>query len=1555
MSGKSRPETLQRSSLSHIRDLETRLAALHTSSDRANIIDALLNAIDNTLVVTDPNEPDNPIIYINQGFEKITGYRPEEVIGHNCRFLQGDDRDQPAVKEIREAVREGRAVQVELRNYRKDGSMFWNELYLSPVYDEAGKLVLFVGVQNDVTARAEALEELRRARDTLEERVKKRTRELNTSNESLEHEVGERRRAEEEVRASEERLQDVLDHLLTFVAVLSPEGRLRYVNHTALHISEVTPDEVLGEPFADTPWWRHDPAVQARLRGALQRAAAGETLRYDERVWVGEGRVLTVDFMLAPMTDGRGRVTHLAASAVDITERKLAEGALSESQRFLRSTLDALGAHIAVLDEEGTIIATNAAWRRFAEENGGNPDDLGTNYLAVCGVPPDGADMKVEENSVTDSDEGLDVAAGIQAVIGGEKERFRLEYPCHSPTQKRWFALTVSRFSGPGPVRVVVAHENISERKLAEEALQGATERLRLLVESAKEYAIIMTDGEGRVLEWNPGAERIIGYSEGEVLGQKVDFIFTPEDRDEGRPAFELRKAEETGAANDQRWHLKKDGTRFFADGVMTALRDDEGHLRGFAKVLRDSTERELAEEALRKSEERYRTLFTTIDQGFGVLEMVCGDDGEPEDYRFLETNPAFEQHTGLVDAAGKRARELVPDLEEHWIERYNRVVVTDEPLRFESSSEVMGRTFDVYATPVSTGENRKVAVLFTDVTERKRAEEALRRSEEQRRVALASATMGTWDLDLVDNVLFMDERCRELFNVPEEGAVRLEEPLSHIHPEERDMVAEAIVQATQPEADGNYDREYRVLKPDGGVRWVRATGRTLFEGEHERRPVRFGGVVMDTTERKLAEAALRKSEEEHRTLFETMTQGIVYQNAHGEITSVNPAAARMLGLSTDEATGRVSADPRWRTLREDGSPFPSEEHPPMVALRTGRIVNDVVAGVYNPKDGAHRWMSLDAVPQFRPGEKKPYQVYSLFDDITWRKKAEAALRESEMRFRGTFENAAVGIGHVGMGGEWLRVNGTLCKITGYSKDELLKMTFQDITHPDDLNADLVQFEELMKGEINSYTMEKRYFHADGHVVWIDLTTALQRDPSGEPEYCISVVEDISKRKEAERERSRLLELERSAREEAERAGARLTFLAEASTLLASSLDYEETLANVAKLAVPGVADWCTVDLVDEHGRLERLAVAHKDPDKVAWALELNRRYPPAPHTPGGFYEVLRTGKAVLRPEVPDALLKAAAQDDAHLKLLRAVGFRSMMVVPLNVHDKTLGVLLFVSAEGGRRYTETDLALAEELGRRAAIAVENALLYAQAQDLNEALEERVAQRTAQLEAANKELEAFSYSVSHDLRAPLRGIDGFSQALLEDYTEGLDETARHYLGRVRAGAQRMGELIDDLLLLSRLSRSEMKRQEVHLSGIVEEISQRLVERDPRREASFDIQKNVTAEGDARLLTVVLENLLENAWKFTAREAVTHVHFGMQGGEIPVYFVGDNGAGFNMAYANKLFTAFQRLHSPQEFEGTGIGLATVQRIIHRHGGKVWAEGEVGAGATFFFTLV
>ena len=235
------------------------------------------------------------------------------------------------------------------------------------------------------------------------------------------------------------------------------------------------------------------------------------------------------------------------------------------------------------------------------------------------------------------------------------------------------------------------------------------------------------------------------------------------------------------------------------------------------------------------------------------------------------------------------------------------------------------------------------------------------------------------------------------------------------------------------------------------------------------------------------------------------------------------------------------------------------------------------------------------------------------------------------------------------------------------------------------------------------------------------------------------------------------------------------------------------------------------------------------------------------------------------------------------------------------------------------------------------------------------LNKELKQRASMLEVANQELEAFCYSVSHDLRAPLRGIDGFSHALLEDYADKLDATGRDSLQRIRGGCQRMAKLIDDLLNLSRLSRSEMHWRPVDLSKLAREVAHELRETAPERVAQFHIAEDLKSVGDRGLLRVALWNLLANAWKFTGKAAETVIEFGVRRSDgHAIYFVRDNGPGFDMTYADKLFKPFQRLHAMTEFPGSGIGLATVGRVIHRHGGRVWVEAVPGQGATFYFTL-
>ncbi len=270
-------------------------------------------------------------------------------------------------------------------------------------------------------------------------------------------------------------------------------------------------------------------------------------------------------------------------------------------------------------------------------------------------------------------------------------------------------------------------------------------------------------------------------------------------------------------------------------------------------------------------------------------------------------------------------------------------------------------------------------------------------------------------------------------------------------------------------------------------------------------------------------------------------------------------------------------------------------------------------------------------------------------------------------------------------------------------------------------------------------------------------------------------------------------------------------------------------------------------------------------------------------------------------------------------------------------------------------FVRSKVAVFVELAKKNELLRRQAALLAQSEQAALELAETRAELVRELEHKNRELESFSYAVSHDLRAPLRRIDSFSRAILESQGRRLDDEGRKFLSRVREASQQMAQLIDDVLYLSRVTRSELRDQDVDLSEVAELVVSRLKEGQPNRRMEVKIRPGVVVTGDGQLLKIALENLLQNAWKFTGNQAEPRIEFGVtQTSGEPTYFIRDNGAGFEMTYAARLFGPFQRLHSQQDFPGNGIGLATVQRIIHRHGGKVWAEGLVGQGATFYFTL-
>jgi len=451
-----------------------------------------------------------------------------------------------------------------------------------------------------------------------------------------------------------------------------------------------------------------------------------------------------------------------------------------------------------------------------------------------------------------------------------------------------------------------------------------------------------------------------------------------------------------------------------------------------------------------------------------------------------------------------------------------------------------------------------------------------------------------------------------------------------------------------------------------------------------------------------------------------------------------------------------------------------------------------------------------------------------------------------------------------------------------------------------------------------------------GATVPIDGSIAPICDGGAAPRGFVLVFRDMTEKARAE--------------EALRRNAARMQILADSSRQFsAASADLRGLIDLVARRLGQLHGDACAIRLIARDGEWmdSGATVHHPDPDLAETAAQVLAM--PQRVGEGLMGRVAATAQPVLVPAYDSATMSAHLAEP-YRAMVERLGVNSVMAVPLRSRDRVIGVAALYRSRRDSPYMPDDLQLAQDLADRAALAIENALLMAE-------LEERVALRTAALEEANRELEAFSYTVSHDLRTPLRAIDGFTYALGAEYGDKLDDRFRDYLRRVQNGARRMSALIDDLLHLARIHRSPIRPRAIDLSGLAGSVIDEIRRQDPTREVEVEIAEGVSGRGDARLIRIVLENLLGNAWKFTVRRPDARIAFGQTGG---AFFVRDNGIGFDMAYVSRLFAPFQRLHRDTDFEGTGIGLATVHRIISRHGGRIWAEAEMGQGATFLFTL-
>jgi PAS domain S-box-containing protein len=556
------------------------------------------------------------------------------------------------------------------------------------------------------------------------------------------------------------------------------------------------------------------------------------------------------------------------------------------------------------------------------------------------------------------------------------------------------------------------------------------------------------------------------------------------------------------------------------------------------------------------------------------------------------------------------------------------------------------------------------------------------------------------------------------------------------------------------------------------------------------------------------------------------------------------------------------------------------------------------------------------------------------------------ALRESEAWFRAISDASPLGIFVTDPQGDCLYTNKVYQAISGLSPDEALGRGWSRAIHPDDRERVFTTWYAFAQNP-TEFDSEHRFVHRDGNVV-LTRVRAAPIISGGTLAGYVGVVEDITERRRAEQEREQILSREQEAKRQAEAAERRAKFLAEASAVLASSLDYKTTLSQVASLAVPDLADWCSVDMLGEHGEVVRLAIAHKDSAKVEWARRLQERYPPDPADPHGVPNVLRTGQSELYSDISDDMLVGYATDEEHLRIMRELGFTSVMTVPLIAHGRVLGAITFVAAESRVRYGEADLRFAEDLAGRAAMAIENARLYTQVQDARASAEE-----------ASRLKDEFLANVSHELRTPLNAILGWATMLTNRPFD--QESAAHALEVIGRNARAQAQIIEDLLDVSRIITGKL-RLDVRpldpasfIEAAIESVRPAAEAKGVRLQKVLDTGVN-SVSGDPARLQQVVWNLLSNAIKFTPRGGRVQVRLERVASQIEIA-VSDSGEGISPEFLPYVFDRFRQAgsSSTRTHGGLGLGLAIVRHLVEMHGGTVRAASEGrGKGATFTVKL-
>jgi len=1258
---------------------------------------------------------------------------------------------------------------------------------------------------------------------------------------------GKRRQTEDQLRAAHQQLSEIIEFLPDATLVIDKGGRVIAWNKAIEEMTGVRKEEIIGKdnhayavPFYGEPRPILIDLVFMEDRETAQKYTytekAGDTIYAEAFIpSLYEGRGAYLWGKASPLYSSEGVVIGAIESIRDITGHKRTEQEVREQLNFLQVLIDTIPTPIYYKDPNEIYLGCNKAYEIMLDQ----PKENIVGKTAYDIWPEELADIYHR------MDNELLIHSGVQ--VFDSKVRFADGLIHDVNFRKATYKNLTGQLAG-----LVGVFIDITERKQIEEMLRQTASELQAVFQALPDLYFRLS-ADGTFLDVQAGRLSDLYQPIEELLGKRIQDI-------SGRLAQQFQQAIDQTLRRRSlvmiEYALTIGGEKKHFEARFLPLLEDQ-----VVVVVRNITERMQMEERLRKSEQEYRTIFETTSTAMVIVE---------DDTTISLANQEFARLSGysIEEVEGKKSWSEFAGYD--YLEmmkgyhRKRRSGSPDAPRQYEAEFiDRHGNTKSVLITAAIIPATRKSVLSFLDITERKRAEQEMRFSEERFSKAF-NVCPSTMSISTFPDGRYIDVNEAYIKNL----GYRREELIGFTRSELNIWGKPAdLERATQNLYDKKSFRNLETLiRAKSGELRIGLVSADIFE---------IGGkdymlaVFDDITERNRAEAALRESEEQLRRITDNMLDVIRQTDARGIIQYASPSNETVLGYKPKDLLGKSVLD----------FVHPDDRHRITIAFQTAvdKASGGKVEYRVRHADGRYLWVETVGRTLL---DDQGMVVGATFcsRDITERKRAEQETSEQLHFLQVLIDAIPAPVFYKDPEGIYQGCNNAFASMLGMSKEDMIGKSVFGVS-PEERGNRYREMDLALFNNPGVQVYDYKFRFADGLDHDVIFHKATYNDLSGRLTGLVGVVIDVT----------RLKQVEEKLRQRAAELQAVFQALPDLYFRLSADGTFLELLAGSPDDLYLPAEEFLGKRIQDVLGQLGQQFQQTID-------------------------QVLRT-RSLIIIEYPLAM-------KGETKFFEARFF------PL-LEDQVIVVVRNITE---RKRDEEEL-----------------------KKYRERLEVLVEQRTVELKEINKELESFSYSVSHDLRSPLRIIDGYSQVLEEDYLENLGNEGMKNIQIIRSQCQRMGDLINDILDLSRLSRKEMQLEEVNLSQLAESIAAELQRREPERQVNFIITPDLEVRGDKQLLQSVLENLMNNAWKFTSKHPQVKIEFGVKkNGGKKAYFVRDDGAGFDMKYAHKLFGAFQRLHTIGEFPGTGVGLAIVQRIVHRHGGQVWAEAAEEKGATFYFTL-